>query len=387
MKTSSVCVLISCNFAVAENKRIPEVSVAEVTNYVFGNYTGDFPSPPHADGNPKRAIIISWKKFPFRFVFSHEGSYCPWFEFPSGAGHSFQFLEGNDGWGELFSPFGRREANSFVEILERDPKRVHVRWIYFGVNRETGERAFRATEDFWAFSNGHILRAQSFQTLMPGDPRGYAREPIEIIGMCPVGKLWFDVLQRNPVNTNEFHSLAILDAFSTNRYDLFWKRKPNTLLDSTGRREGCDWKLVDDSRGVALVTPMREGNVFCVLGDAGGFGHEFTHLTEFTFVDTRPGCLWGSLSWDHWPIGWINANSVSAETLQKYPNHFSPAGMDLFALKNEDSENRFYYSLIGVGGEKTEDVRKVARRWLDLGKKNVNNAKKVSKLPATFVAH
>ena len=32
---------------------------------------------------------------------------------------------------------------------------------------------------------------------MPGDNRGYAREPIEMIGMCPKGKLWFDVLKRD----------------------------------------------------------------------------------------------------------------------------------------------------------------------------------------------
>ena len=30
---------------------------------------------------------------------------------------------------------------------------------------------------------------------MPGNHHGYAREPIEMIGMCPVGKLWKDVLR------------------------------------------------------------------------------------------------------------------------------------------------------------------------------------------------
>ncbi|MEP6662913.1 MAG: hypothetical protein ABJC04_04520, partial [Verrucomicrobiota bacterium] len=331
LKTIPLCLLFACGLAAAaEKKNSSAVSVAEVTNYVFGNYAGDFPCPPHADGNPKRAVIISWNKFPFRFVFSHEASYCPWFEFPSGAGQSFQFFEGNDGWGEIFNQFGRRETNSFVEILQRGPKCVQVRWTYFGVNREDGQRAFRGTEDFWAFPNGHILRQQSFVSLMPGDPHGYAREPIEIIGMCPRGKLWFDVLQHNPADQTESHALAAIDVFSTNRYDVFWKHKTNTLLESTVRHEGCDWKWIDDSRGVALVTPLHEGNVFCVMGDAGGFGHEFTRLKEHSFTDTPN--LWGSLSWDHWPIGWLDANSVNAESLQKYPNHFSPAGMDLFAL-------------------------------------------------------
>src|SRR5439155_20133760 len=74
-----------------------EVSGTEVSDYVFGGYMGEWPSPPHADLNPSRAFIVSWTKFPFRFVFAHEGSYCPWFEFPSGSGVCFQFFEGNDG--------------------------------------------------------------------------------------------------------------------------------------------------------------------------------------------------------------------------------------------------------------------------------------------------
>src|SRR5206468_976416 len=47
------------------------VSVAEVSDYVFGNYRGDFPSPPHADGNPKKAFVVYWKNLAYRFVFSH----------------------------------------------------------------------------------------------------------------------------------------------------------------------------------------------------------------------------------------------------------------------------------------------------------------------------
>src|SRR5580704_747730 len=110
------------------------VSVREVSDYVFGGYKGTFPSPPHADLNPKKAFIIFWKDFPFRFVFAHEGSYCPWFEFPTGSAQCYQFFEGNDGWAELFNNFGRMEQNSYAEIMEAGPKRVWVRWTYFGVN-------------------------------------------------------------------------------------------------------------------------------------------------------------------------------------------------------------------------------------------------------------
>lgn len=356
------------------------VSVAEVSDYVFGGYKGDFPTPPHADLNPKKALIVTWKKFPFSFVFAHEGSYCPWFEFPSGAGQCFQFFEGNDGWAELFNNFGRQEQNSFVEIMESGPDRVWVRWIYFGVNQDNGARAYRGTEDFWAFPNGLILRKQRFETLMPHDKRGYAREPIEMIGMCPVGKLWFDVLQSDSV-TGESHALAVLDAYSTNRYDVFWKHKPGTVFESESRRAGSPWKTLDDSRGVALIIPQKEGAPFCVMGDAGGYRHDFTRLKEHTHTDTG-GLGWGSHSWDHWPIGWLNsqANDVNAGSLKKYPNHFSPAGMDMFALPDEQVEGRVFYSLIGVGGANLEAVRKLSRQWLDLGETDVANLEKVARL-------
>ena len=140
------------------------VSVVEVSDYVFGNYQGQLPSPPCADLNPKKAVIIFWKEFPFRFVFAHEGSYCPWFEFPSGAGVCYQFFEGNHGWAELFNQWGRQERNSFVDIIEAGPKRVWVRWTYFGVNAEAGQPAYRATEDFWAHPNGLVMRRQTYRT-------------------------------------------------------------------------------------------------------------------------------------------------------------------------------------------------------------------------------
>lgn len=47
-------------------------------------------------------------------------------------------------------------------------------------------------------------------------------------------------------------------------------------------------------------------------------------------------------------------------------------------------QRRVYYSLIGVGGGKIEDVQKVARRLLALGETDVGTVKKVSLLPATF---
>ena len=366
MKIAIVCIL-ACVFATMTRAAHASdaVTVREVQDYVFGNYKGDFPSPPHADLNPKHAFIVEWRDRTYRLVFAHEGSYCPWIEFPkSGIACCFQFFEGNDGWAELFNNFGRQEHNSFVDIIERTPNRVWLRWTYFGVNMESGKQAYRATEDFYAYANGMILRRQSFESLMPGDHRGYAREPIELIGMSPVGKLWRDILRAGE-QPNERHALCVLDAFSEARYDVYWTPKPDTVWDSRHRRAGSDWKTLDDARGVALVLPLKDAYVFCAFGDASGFDYTFTKLKEHTHQDTG-GIGWGSQSWDHWPIGWLNsqAHPVDAESLQKYPNHFSPMGMDFFALPDEKVEHVSYWSLYGVA-EDLESIRKTTRRWLE----------------------
>jgi hypothetical protein len=229
---------------------------------------------------------------------------------------------------------------------------------------DSGKQAYRATEDFYACANGLILRRQSFESLMPGDHRGYAREPIELIGMAPVGKLWRDILRAGE-QPDERHALCVLDAFSDARYDVYWTPIPNTVWDSTHRRTGSDWKTLEDARGVALVLPLKDAYVFCAFGDASEFNHEWTKLKEHTHKDTG-GIGWGSQSWDHWPIGWLNsqAHPVDAESLQKYPNHFSPMGMDFFTLADAKVEGNSYWSLYGVADD-VELIRKTTRRWLD----------------------
>jgi hypothetical protein len=215
---------------------------------------------------------------------------------------------------------------------------------------------------------------------MPGDHRGYAREPIELIGMCPVGKTWRDVLRTSA--SGERHALAAMDPFSDKRYDVYWRPKPNTLLGATPRRDGCDWKSVDDAAGVVLVLPMRGGSVFCAFGAASGFDPKLTRIKEHSHGDTG-GIGWVASSWDHWPIGWLNsqAHVVDAASLTKYPNHFSPAGMDLFAMKNEEVAKGAYWSLMGVAGDDVEAVRRIARTWMELGKDSTD-PRRVAALPA-----
>lgn len=179
----------------------------------------------------------------------------------------------------------------------------------------------------------------------------------------------------------------MLDAFSDKRYDVFWKRVPGTLLEATPRRTGVPWRELDDSPGVAMIIPMKDGSPFCIFGDASGFGHEFTRLKEHSHRDTG-GIGWVSTSWDHWPIGWLNSqgHEVTRESLQKYPNHFSPMGMDFFALRDEESERSEYYSLMGVGGADFETLRRLARRWLDKGTAAIARPDSGADLPAPFSA-
>jgi hypothetical protein len=365
---------------------------------VFGGYKGTFVSPPSADRNPRRAIVVEWSGRPERLVFWHEASYCPFFELKDGSGACFQFFEGNEGWAELFNQFGRMEKNSFVEVVTHGPQQVHVRWTYFGVNQQSGERAYRADEDFYCLGNGLVLRRQAYQSLMPKRQEGYAREPIELIAMCPVGRLWKDVLaegqgigekQTNPPLTrpykggesDERHALAAMDPFSAKRYDVYWKPKDGTLWQATPRREGAAWKDIDDAAAVVLVLPMRSGSPFCAFGTVSGFDAKLTRIKEHSFSDTG-GQGWVSQCWDHWPVGWLNSqgHEVDATTLGKYPNHFSPAGMDLFAMRNEDVARGEYWSLIGVGSADTEQVRHIVRAWLDLGTRGCRDVSKVEKL-------
>jgi hypothetical protein len=343
------------------------VSVAEVSDYVYGGYTGALQSPPHADLNPRKAYIIYWKDFNYRFVFSHEASYCPWFELSSGAAVSYQMFEGNEGWAELFNEQGRRERNSFVDVIERGPARVWVRWTYFGVNMTSGEAAYRAVEDFWAYPNGLILRRQRYHTLMPGDPRGYAREPIELIVLSPVGKLWYDVLAAVP-ETGESRAFTGVDAFSRARVDIYWKRKddPKKIFAGTSRRTGSTWTEIDDARGFAGIIPLRDGSPFFAIGDASGFPRAGTRLKEHSDRKGTGGWGWGTLTWDHWPIGWLNsqAHDTDAETYKRYPSHFAPFGLDLWSIPNEATEDRDFYSLLGVGGQNVEAIRALAKSWL-----------------------
>src|SRR5258708_7730674 len=79
-----------------DQRRTEGVAAVEVNDYAPGHYAGELkPSPPHADLNAKKAVVVFWKNHPEKFVFSHEASYCPILELTNGAAMCNQFFEGN----------------------------------------------------------------------------------------------------------------------------------------------------------------------------------------------------------------------------------------------------------------------------------------------------
>jgi hypothetical protein len=280
-----------------------------------------------------------------------------------------------------------------VQVLSQGPNGAHIRWNYYGSNMYSGEHAYYATEDFWAMPNGVVLRKQSYVSLMPAVGTtsgniGYAREPIELIGMAPAGKTWADVLQTVP-GTQARHALAVLDPFSTTQANVYWTPKPGTVWDSTPTRDfsSATWAALNNSAGTALVLPLKGGSAYTVFGDASGFQHDGTNIKDHTYGEsTTAGEVWGSQSWDHWPIGWGNSQGhiVDSSTLPFYPNHFSPMGMDLFAVPDQQVEAGVYYSIISVGSENNEAIRSLAHDWLSMNSSQIFDPASIAQLPAIY---
>ena len=367
------------------------VSAVEVTDFAPGHYTGKLtPSPPHADMNPKKAIVVFWKDYPHQFVFCHEASYCPLLQLPNGAAMCDQFFEGNiegepasnKGSAELFNNVGRREKNSFVDIVESGPERVWVRWNYFAVNKDddTNPR-LHGTEDYFAYPNGLVLRRLTYQSLMPENYAGYSQQPVELFGTVPVGKLLKDMF-RHDEKHGDYSPLAALDVYSDKKYEIFWGDK------GAVRRVGDDATMtaISESPGRALVMPFRDRMLFAVIGDASGFLAERSDLVDHCTPGVKSGCEWKQGIWDHWPIGWLNSQGNDWKPGSPYTYHFGsigqffiPKGKRYTAFVKDyfgdakDMElnhwvaNRVFYVLLGNAHD-FDEIRRIGRKWLDKGK-------------------
>jgi hypothetical protein len=356
------------------------VSAVEVNDYAPGHYTGAMiPSPPHADLNPGKAVVIFWKDPSQRFVFSHEASYCPYLEFTNGAGMCNQFFEGNLGDAELFNNGGRKERNSFVDILQRGPQRVWVRWTYFCVNlTDDTKPRLRGTEDYFAYPNGLVLRRMTYESLMPNEVVGYSTQPVELFGVLPAGSVFRDLFPRDAEH-GDWQVLAALDLYSDRRYDIYWDEKGGV------RRRGNDATLVDiwQSPGCALVLPFREKLLFAVLGKASGFPSEKNRLVDHCTPGAQGGSGWGTGLWDHWPIGWANSQGSGWKPGSPFAYHYGSIGQFLVPdgkpLKsfwrdyseyckdmevNRWTESHVFYVLLGSASD-SDTIRRIGRNWLD----------------------
>src|SRR5208282_2475964 len=208
------------------NMKIEGVQAVEVSDYVYGNYKGDFPSPPHADFNPKKAIIIVWEGKPNKFVFWHEASYSPYFELPSGAGPCFQFWEGNLGH-ELFNQYGRMERTSFVDIIENGPKRVWVRWTYFGMHVNGTGPAYRGTDDFISYANGILWRRQTYRSFWPDKHEGQCASSLDFFSAIPAGVHYSELLPKDEQH-RDYQVAAFLVAYSDKQYNVYWDKTDRT---------------------------------------------------------------------------------------------------------------------------------------------------------------
>ncbi len=358
---------------------IKGVAAIEVSDYAPGHYHGDLsPSPPHADMNPKKATMVVWEHLPQRFVFCHEASYDPIMELPNGVALCNQFFEGNDGWAELFNSNGRKERNSFVDIVRSGPEHVWVRWNYFCVNKDDDSHpAIRGTEDYVAYTHGLVWRRLTYTSLMPERFEGYSWQPIDFFAIAPTGTTWKDLFPRDEMH-GDYHVASALDAYSDRRYDVFWDDagKPRRVGDK-------DLLLsISHSPGFAMVMPFKTGHLFTVLGNASGFPSKKSQIVDHSFDDTG-GWGWRSARWDHWPVGWLNSQANDYKPGSPYPYHFGPLSHYIVNKPIEDAKRDFpieardmelnrwterhvYYTLMGVSDD-LESVRRLARKWLDKG--------------------
>ena len=358
------------------------VSAVEVTDYAPGGYQGELlPSPPHADMNAKKAVVVIWKNHTHRFVFSHEASYCPFLELTNKAAMCNQFFEGNLGDAELFNNPGRKERNSFVDIVESGPQRVWVRWNYFCVNmNDDVNPRIHGKEDYFAYPNGLVLRRMTYESLMPDKVIGYSTQPVELFGIAPVAATLGDLFVADE-KEKDFRILSALDLYSDKRYDIFW--------DESGRvrRQGDDATLAAISRsdGCALVLPFREKLLFAVIGKASGFPPEMNQLIDHCTTGAEGGAGWGAGRWDHWPIGWLNSQTSIWKPGSIYPSSFGsighffvPEGKRIKSFWQDYSEfckdmdlnqwtaRRVFYVLLGAASD-WDEVRRIGKNWLDKG--------------------
>jgi hypothetical protein len=364
------------------NKRINGVSAFEVTDYSPAHYKEKIPNtPPHADMNPHRSFIIKWEKYNQLFVFNHEASYCPWLELPNGVALCNQFFEGNGGWAELFNMYGRKEKNSFVDIIKSGSDQVWIRWTYSCVNvKNDSTPALRGIEDYVTYPNGLIWRRLKYESLMPDTSIGYSWQPIDFFSVAPNGTTWKDLFPKDETH-NDYLIASVLDVYSDKQYDKFWNDSGKV------RRNGTDelLKEISQSKGMVMVSTTKDGYEFIVFGNSSGFTQNKNQIVDHSFSNTG-GWGWNSDKWDHWPVGWLNSQTHVVDSASNYPYSFGPFSHYFINQRldsrapaqyweyvkdmklNKWTEEHIFYTLTGVAKD-FKTIRFIAKKWLDKGDK------------------
>lgn len=311
------------------------VFVTESSNYSIPGYTGAL----YADNNPKRAIIVSWAGREQRFVFWHEASYVPYWEFPDGTGANYQFFEGAHGSGELFNVYGRMDANSNVEIIQNDDKLVILKWWYYDVNKESGDRVGYAEEYFYCFPNGLVLREQELQW-------GDSFEPMEIMNINPPGTYWWDNV---PISGDKYHMSTAIDMY-TNGAREYYAKRTNDINKAENLVEGVGEGEIEKAMGVLMRSYLNaHQDPFIMYGNNSFIQHG----------DIKELGNWGYPHFVHWPIGWLNSEwkKGSDAEIAKYPSHTSILGTNM-------EGNGPYFWLLGVSDSNNSELTEIGKEWL-----------------------
>ncbi|MDD3647305.1 MAG: hypothetical protein PHS44_02280 [Candidatus Dojkabacteria bacterium] len=313
------------------------VSAQEVDDYVIPSYSGKL----YADNNPKRAIIISWPGKSYRFVFWHECAYSPYWEFPDGKGMNYQFFEGAHGSGELYNKYGRLDKNSYPEIIHNSSKLAIVKWWYYDVNMDTGERVAYAEEYFYFFPNGLVLREMLLHW-------GYSFEPMEFIMMNPVGRFWWEDVDKNG---EEYHMSTMMDIYGGKSRD-HWATPTDNFNKADSRAEGAPVTDIEASQGILFRAYFKnKPDPYILYGD-----QSLVIYDDILELD----------SWWHYPhfvhgtIGWINSEEKKAtlEELNTYPTKTPLLGT------NHEGMGPYFW-LLGVSDETNENMADIGRNWLE----------------------
>lgn len=307
-----------------------------VDDYVIPSYDG----PLYADNNPKRAVIVSWPGKEKRFIFWHESAYEPHWEFPNGSGMKYQFFEGANSSGELLNKYGRMDENSFPEIIHNDDKLAIVKWWYYDMNMDSGERVAYAEEYFYFFPNGLILREMELKW-------GLSFEPMEMILMNPVANHWWDSVEK----VGDRYAMSTLYDIATGAVRENWGIPTDNLNRAQCGADGVDIETMEASNGTVLRSHIRNyEDPFIVYGDAGYIYNP----------DIKDLCSWLYPHFVHGTIGWLNSEwkKATEDELRTYPTCTPLQGVN-------HPGNGPYYWLIGASDESTQALGEIGRAWLE----------------------